>query len=415
MALMSTACISKASSIGCLKRLCKVSNSYNVIQLASMTRTAFQEPRAKPAPYPYWEKQYGSIRQQFMDPMTYRFDENTRIVTVDGPPAIGKTKLCEYLAKEFGLLYMPPPSHLEDLCFTPTGFDKRELDPKLPPILRSFVLEDFLKNPNDIRSNTFQINFFLMRMEQYLIALIHLLSTGQGVVLNRSVYSDLAFADAMLKSGYVSNDLVKHYMCMRTVPEKNLPEPHIIIYLDAPVETVQEKIKKRGRPEEVTSKLFTSKFLSHLEKSYKEKYLKPLAKHSHVLVYDWSKDADYSYVVHDIENINFDDTSNGKLSNWSFWTESEVRDLRLSVVNLEMYFVEAVMRSADLFPAELCPSSSEIQDSDEIIFNCTGIRYDQRFDHLPLHKVLLAREPHDLLAFRETARDLINLTKSKIT
>lgn len=38
---------------------------------------------------------------------------------------------------------------------------------------------------------------------QYVDALAHLLNTGQGVVLERSPYSDTVFMDAMATKGYV--------------------------------------------------------------------------------------------------------------------------------------------------------------------------------------------------------------------
>lgn len=39
---------------------------------------------------------------------------------------------------------------------------------------------------------------------QYIDALAHILSTGQGVVLDRSVYSDFVFLESMFSQGYVS-------------------------------------------------------------------------------------------------------------------------------------------------------------------------------------------------------------------
>jgi len=39
---------------------------------------------------------------------------------------------------------------------------------------------------------------------RYVAGLSHLLNTGQGVVIERSVYSDNAFVDAMLASGYMT-------------------------------------------------------------------------------------------------------------------------------------------------------------------------------------------------------------------
>lgn len=42
------------------------------------------------------------------------------------------------------------------------------------------------------------------RLSQYIDALAHLLSTGQGVILDRSVYSDFVFTEAMFSQGYLS-------------------------------------------------------------------------------------------------------------------------------------------------------------------------------------------------------------------
>lgn len=42
------------------------------------------------------------------------------------------------------------------------------------------------------------------RFSQYIDALAHVFSTGQGVVLDRSPYSDFVFVEAMFKHGYLS-------------------------------------------------------------------------------------------------------------------------------------------------------------------------------------------------------------------
>lgn len=51
--------------------------------------------------------------------------------------------------------------------------------------------------------NMFIYNIFC-RYNQYIDALAHVLSTGQGVVLDRCVYSDFVFLEAMFSQGYIS-------------------------------------------------------------------------------------------------------------------------------------------------------------------------------------------------------------------
>lgn len=46
--------------------------------------------------------------------------------------------------------------------------------------------------------------YIIFRLSQYIDALAHVLSTGQGVVLDRCVYSDFVFAEAMFSQNYIS-------------------------------------------------------------------------------------------------------------------------------------------------------------------------------------------------------------------
>lgn len=208
-----------------------------MIQVAFMKRLALCDPVHKPAPFKYWEK-FQSPFQMLKTSFVMRYDENTRIIVVDGPPAVGKTKLCEKLAEEFGMLYMPPPGH-DELYINPHGYDLREMDSKLPLHAQSYDLERFLANPNDVRVSFFQLLYYLMRFEQYGNAILHVLSTGQGVVLNRCAYSDIVFMEAMLKSGYITKEAMSQYMFMNNKGCKALFRPHLIIYLDVPPELVK--------------------------------------------------------------------------------------------------------------------------------------------------------------------------------
>lgn len=52
-----------------------------------------------------------------------------------------------------------------------------------------------------------------------------------------------------------------------------LLRPHLQIYLDVPVSTVQERIKARGFDWEVKGKALTPAYLEAMEDAYKRKYL----------------------------------------------------------------------------------------------------------------------------------------------
>lgn len=49
--------------------------------------------------------------------------------------------------------------------------------------------------------------------------------------------------------------------------------PHLIIYLDVPVEKTLENNKKRGTDYEANSKALTPEYLQTMEALYKDKYL----------------------------------------------------------------------------------------------------------------------------------------------
>lgn len=201
-------------------------------------KTLITKPHTiKPPPFPYWEKQCNEISMIF-DPTTLRFDENSKVIVVDGPPAVGKTKLCEQIAKEFGLLYMPPPS-FDEIYINNYGFDVRSINPKLKDEWRFRDLTDFLRDPYHRGTARIQYEIFLMRIEQYMNALVHVLATGQGVVLNRSIYTEAAYMYAMYNSGYISKRVVNEFEMMRTNTFNFLLKPHLVIYLDATPETIQ--------------------------------------------------------------------------------------------------------------------------------------------------------------------------------
>ena len=375
-----------------------------------MVRLAHQEPRKKPAPFPYWKKSY-NLFYQAIDPMTYRFDENTRIVVVDGLPAIGKSKLCDQLAKEFGLLYMPAPTH-EQYYINQYGFDTRQLDPQLPYLAQSYDLERFHQNPTDKRVAFFQLLYFLMRFEQYTNALLHLLSTGQGVILDRSVYSNFVFATAMLNAGYINKDTLNVITHMTNKGMQYLLKPHLVIYLDMPLELVKGKIKQRGIPYEVNSKAFTPSYIADLERIYKDRYLKELSHSSNLLIYDWSKEGDLEDVVEDVEALDFDGGMDGKLSDWTFASISDIVSYRRTYDEEMFKLYNELYRDDERvnWPRELYLTAEEQETTDKVFDNCASEAYAQGFNPYVGDKVFFKPTGYISNPIRRTPRDFENRT-----
>lgn len=71
--------------------------------------------------------------------------------------------------------------------------------------------------------------------------------------------------------------------------------------------------------DEINSKVLTTKYLTDLENSVKEKCLSWLSPHSHILIYDWSKEGNNIDVIQDIETLDFEeDQHKEKLQDWVF-------------------------------------------------------------------------------------------------
>ncbi|XP_076636930.1 NADH dehydrogenase (ubiquinone) subunit ND-42 isoform X2 [Colletes latitarsis] len=400
----------RLNTIVSFARLCKTKTP-NATQVAFLTRLVRQEPRNKPAPFPYWRKKY-TIFNELFDPMLQRFDENTRLVVVDGLPAVGKSKFCEKVADEFGLLYMPPPTH-DQYYVNVHGFDIRELDPQFPFFAKSFDLPRFLENPHDKRTAHFQMLYFLMRYDQYANALLHMLSTGQGVVLNRCLYSDIVFTEAMKNAGYLTENVMKYYMIVRDITLEFVKRPHLIIYLDAPVEVIKEKIKQKGLTYEVNSKVFSTEYLNDLERLYKEKYLAPLESHTHLLIYDWSKETNFSTVIEDIENVNFEHHADKKkLHDWVFINKDEVKKFRLLNGPCRQDALSQICQSSTLeCPRELSWTADELMQVDEVFSNCASEKNREGYNIEVGENNTWTWSHFSLMSIRRTPQDFVNRDK----
>ena len=280
-------------------------------------------PKCKP--WPYKTKYYGLFTSLY-EKTTKRFDDNSKIICIEGPMACGKCKVAQELADEFDMRLMPT-ANMDMIYCNKYGYDMRQLNDQLPESCRCYDEKDFHRNPKHPLAATFQLLMYKIKYFQYVEALQHVISTGQGVVLERSCFSDFVFVEAMYKSGYMSKGARSVYYDIRQNTIEELLRPHLIIYLDCPVADVQKNIVKRGLQHEIKSNALNDDFLKQMEFAYKHKFLKDLSPYSEILIYDWTCSADTEVLIDDIERLDWsfvnDFVYNKKIKDWLMPTEHQ--------------------------------------------------------------------------------------------
>ncbi|XP_034973920.1 NADH dehydrogenase [ubiquinone] 1 alpha subcomplex subunit 10, mitochondrial [Zootoca vivipara] len=229
---------------------------------------------------------------------TPRLNEYSKVFTVDGNLRSGKGKLAQQVAEKLGLRYFPEADiHYLDRV---TG-DGTILDSKLSG---NCSLEKFYSSPKHPDGHSYRLQTWLFsnRLLQYADALEHLLTTGQGVVLERSPYSDFVFLEAMYKQGYIHKRCVEHYDRMKDLSLSDFLPPHLIIYIDVPVSEVMKRIEERGKPYE---KKVSPAYLQSIEDGYKKSFLPQISETSEVLQYTTSEAEHVEKVIEDIEFLKF--------------------------------------------------------------------------------------------------------------
>ncbi|KPJ20830.1 NADH dehydrogenase [ubiquinone] 1 alpha subcomplex subunit 10, mitochondrial [Papilio machaon] len=249
-------------------------------------RESLPPPPPKPAPFDYVNKDYTWLRS-LMDRTTHRLDENSKVVVVEGTVASKKTEFAKCLAEDLGMKHFPE-ANMDLHYIRPNGIDLRTFDCQIPEDARTFDHVNFNRNPTHRHAGNFQIMMYTARYSQYIDALAHLFNTGQGVVLERSPYSDFVFLEAMYSQKYISRGVRSVYYELRNSTIEELMRPHLVIYLDVPVPKVMEAIKCRNLDHEVNGKAMTAAYLTEVERQYKTKYLRDISTHAELLVYDWT-------------------------------------------------------------------------------------------------------------------------------
>lgn len=261
-----------------------------------------------PRPKPFRGRKYNAFWQMFDSPIP-RMNENSIVVLVEGSLGTGKKELAKKLAEEFDLLYIDDID-FNSMYMSPVfeDFNYRDLNqyavdrPMYVGLDEFWATEKLEDNPMIMRS---QFDSFHLRWFKYRNALKHIFNTGQGVIMARSVYSDIAFCHAMVNRNLFKKSVYKKYLEYTNKAFKYLFTPHLVIYLDATPAYSMKKIKERNVPHEVNSPILTEDFLSKISEGYDKKILPKLEPLSEIMVLDADNLPDYDLLVEEMEKIDF--------------------------------------------------------------------------------------------------------------
>lgn len=175
------------------------------------------------------------------------------------------------------------------------GVGKSTLSLKLGEKLNYLVMQEPVEdNPylnkfyEDPKRYALEMQFWLMsrRFAMHKQAIEHIWKTGQGVVMDRSIYGDAVFAEKNFLDGNIDNIGYENYLKMREVMFQFLMVPQTTLYLSASPKVCLERISKRNRNCETNIPL---EYLEGIHLLYKKLLEELKKKGSHVVTIDWQK------------------------------------------------------------------------------------------------------------------------------
>ncbi|XP_060944301.1 NADH dehydrogenase [ubiquinone] 1 alpha subcomplex subunit 10, mitochondrial [Limanda limanda] len=242
---------------------------------------------------------YGWLSYTLGERTTPRLNRFSKIISVDGNLASGKGAVAQKLADKLGMHYMPEPDtfYLDKM----TG----EKEPLSVDFNGMCSLEKFYTDPKAADGNSYRLQLWMynMRLLQYSNAIEHLLTTGQGVILERSPFSDMVFLDAMFTEGYIRKECVQHYNEVKGISISEFLPPHLVLYVDLPAEEVQKNLKQSSKAYLQSVPLT---YLKSIEDGYKKSFLPKISETSEVLAYDATQAQDIEKIAEDIDYLKFE-------------------------------------------------------------------------------------------------------------
>jgi len=157
------------------------------------------------------------------------------------------------------------------------------------PVDSNPFLSDYYKNPSRW-SFTLQVYYLWERYKQMQEACMRSMR-GETVILDSTLYSDLAFAILQYNAGYFRADEYETYINMNKIVASQTAYPELLIWLDLSAEKTLERINSRSR--ECESNIPLS-YLKDLRRSY-DKVFEKLRKRTDIVTVDATADANTVY------------------------------------------------------------------------------------------------------------------------
>ena len=168
----------------CVVRVNLIPSASSSIQKAGITSKPYykRNPTA-PAPFPWYKQELSWMRAAFSS-MLRRFDENSKIIIVEGNVASGISKFAKELADELGFVHIPQAS-MDMEYKNYYGYDRRDynhlLSEKNP--CRTYDIADYNRDPEHRNAIVLQLIMYRLKFFLYCDALTHLLNTGKCMTM----------------------------------------------------------------------------------------------------------------------------------------------------------------------------------------------------------------------------------------
>ena len=161
------------------------------------------------------------------------------------------------------------------------------------PVEENPYLSKFYKDP---KRWALEMQFYLMshRYQQHQEAINHIWRTGQGAIMDRSIFGDAVFAKKNFIDGNIDEEGYANYMKMREAMTQHLMIPQVTIYLDVEPETCQKRISQRNRNCEQTIPI---DYLNGLNSLYLDLLNELESKGSRIAKLNWNTFVPFSDVV----------------------------------------------------------------------------------------------------------------------